>query len=169
MPESSSSESAPSGPCENRRFKMEPIKESLCVDDMEWGEIEAETREQSRNMEVWNKHRLPRLTTSMCKRADIGSTTSPTKAIRDILQYNEYNPTKYMIGGLVGEHQIIKMYMEEIGNTVQKCGFFVSTESLYLGATPNGIIGSDGYLECKIINMKDESLKDALVRKGAGE
>ena len=99
-------------------------------------------------MEVWNKHRLPRLNAPMCKRADIRSTTSPTKAMRDILQYNDYNPTKYMIAGLDAEDQIIEMYMKETGNTVQTCGFsIVSRESPYLGATPDGIIGGDGCLQ----------------------
>lgn len=103
-------------------------------------------------MELWNKYRLPRLTASMCKRADIRNTTSPTKAVRDILQYNNYKPSKYMKEGLEAEETIIKMYKEESGNEVQRRGFFVSKASPFLGAIPDGITGDDECLECKMVN-----------------
>lgn len=64
--------------------KADSIIEKISVDDDRINEIENATREQSRSSQ-WHADRFPRITASKCKRALIKETTSPTKAMQEIL------------------------------------------------------------------------------------
>ena len=104
--------------------------------------------------------------------------TSPTKIIKEALQYNKDYQSQAMKDGLHNEQLVIDKYtdlMHQQGHTrelVAKCGFFVEKEKGILAASPNGLVtdpskgNPHGIIEAKNVIVKDgETLKDALIRK----
>ena len=76
------------------------------------------------------------------------------------------------------EDKIVKEYTElmqqkgHAGITVTKCGFFVSKEHGFLGASPDGLVSdpssvdSRGLIEVKFIQVTEhESLSESVLRK----
>lgn len=144
--------------------KAESIINKNCVDDEKVKEIEEDTRDQSKSNK-WYAHRHPRITASKCKRALLKDTTSPTKAMREILSYNNSYQSEHMKDGIKSESDIINHYTRQTGNTVQQCGFFVSKANPFLGATPDGLVNRDGSVEVKKIHLRNgETLESALLR-----
>lgn len=75
-------------------------------------QIEKETMGQSVN-ENWNLHRKIRITASKCHRiATLQATTSPTKAISEVLHYKQIPQTIYMKEGLSREGAVIAEYIK---------------------------------------------------------
>ncbi|CAB4022385.1 Transposon Tf2-9 poly, partial [Paramuricea clavata] len=73
--------------------RAERVKRNLIVDEQERTNITNATKKQSKSKE-WYLHRHVRITASKCKRALLKPTTSPSKAIREILHYNgDYQST----------------------------------------------------------------------------
>ena len=56
---------------------------------------------------TWYDVRKPRMTASKCKRSLIRPTTSPTKAISEVLMYNDRITTQAMKNGIEAESKII--------------------------------------------------------------
>ena len=102
----------------------ESIMDRIRADDEKAREIEEFTRDQSQSS-MWFAHRAPRITASKCKRALMKETTSPSKAMGEIL-YNSNDQSEHMRDGIKSEAEVIKQYSKQTGNTVQQCGFFVS-------------------------------------------
>ncbi|XP_028417250.1 uncharacterized protein LOC114541653 [Dendronephthya gigantea] len=147
------------------REKAENVLSEICVSQEEVESIERETRGQHNNP-LWFTHRMPRITASKCKRAIQKVTTSPTKALRDILGYNKRIQTSYMQDGKDSKHKIIEMYEQRNNVNVQPCGFFISVTHPFFGATPDGLVGDEGTIEVKKIHPHTaESLLDALKRQ----
>ena len=158
--------------------RCERIKKKLDVTEEEAQQIEAETRHQSTD-DAWHLHRKHRITASKAYRcAVLKETTSPTKAIQEVLGYREVHATEAMKAGLGQEAVIVKQYIEEKtkgGNadvTVQNCGFFVSKTHGFLGASPDGMVTDtkavekSGLLEMKYIQtLESDTINDALLRK----
>ena len=69
--------------------KAESIMDRIRVDDEKAREIQECTRDQSQSS-MWFVHRAPRITASKCKRALLKETTSPSKAIGEILYKSSY-------------------------------------------------------------------------------
>ena len=93
--------------------KAEEIKHKLCMSKHEISELEKKTVGQSKIAE-WNLHRQYRITASKCYRvACMKETTSPTKAVQEILHYKEAFQTTKMKEGLRREEEIIQEYKEE--------------------------------------------------------
>ena len=69
--------------------KADAIEEFITVDYDKIKEIENSTRDQSKSTR-WFSERTPRTTASKCKRALLKETTSPTKAMKEILGYNKH-------------------------------------------------------------------------------
>lgn len=145
--------------------QAEAIIEKISVDDEKIKEIEKCTRDQSKNSE-WYSYRSPRITASKCKRALLKDSTSPTKAMRELLSYNKNYESKHMRDGIESEAKIIEHYSKLTGNAVQQCGFFISKSHPFLGASPDGLIGNDGSIEVKKIHPgNNETLQDTLLRQ----
>lgn len=141
--------------------KTQSILEYITVDDPKIEQIEQLTQDQSKSS-MWLKERIPRITASQCKRALIRETTSPTKAMRDILGYNKHFESKYMRDGIDSESETLSM----TGNKVQKCGLFVSKTHPFLGASPDGLLGKKGVIEVKRVHPYEaENLEQALLRQ----
>lgn len=158
--------------------RTEKAKTKLFVDSVKAVEIEKETREQSKR-ESWHFHRQPRITASKCYRtAVLKDTTSPTKAINDIL-YKKVVPTRQMTEGLEMESEIKERYIEKQhesghkGLTVSNSGLVVGRNSDgFLAASPDGmvfdpsVVNPKGLLEMKYIQTENnECLEHAMVRK----
>ncbi|PFX19717.1 hypothetical protein AWC38_SpisGene15847 [Stylophora pistillata] len=79
--------------------KAEAIIEKISVDDDRINESEKATKKRSRSSQL-HAERFPRITASKCKRALIKETTSPTKAMQDILCYNKAFQSQYMRDGI---------------------------------------------------------------------
>ena len=155
--------------------RCEKVKKALFVTDEEVKRIESETRNQSADQQ-WFTHRKFRITASKAYRcAALKQDTSPTKALREVLQYNTSFTSEAMQAGIQQEPEIIKNYLAQQAQnghndiTVDKCGFFVSKTHPFLGASPDGIVSdseSSGLLEVKYIQMEEsETLEEALIRK----
>jgi hypothetical protein len=138
------------------------------------------------NDKLWHLHRKFRITASKCHRiAALRSrpSTSPTKALREVLKYNkQYKSEEMKQGemkqGLQKEHEIAKLYESTMtslahkGISVEKCGLNISQSHGFLAATPDAhvldpsVSVPNGLLEMKYIQMNDtETLNQALLRK----
>ena len=155
------------------------IKERLSVDERDVDRIEKETVGQSAN-EKWNLHRKIRITASKCNRiATLQETTSPTKAIAEVLHYKQVPQTRAMKEGLLREDAILSEYMKskKLDNQnviVKSCGLFVSKSHHFLAASPDGLVyhanstepSSDGLVEVKLVYLNEnETLTQGLIRK----
>ena len=107
------------------------------MDSHERERIKEETKQQSGSQE-WFEARKIRRTASKCKRAIQRPTTSPTKAMIEILHLKENFQSHQMKQGLEDETKILKMYEEKLGCTVSKGGFIISSAHPFLGASPDG-------------------------------
>ena len=96
------------------------ITERLSVDERVVDRIEKATVGQSAN-EKWNLHRKIRITASKCNRiGTLQETTSPTKAIAEVLHYKKVPQTRAMKEGLLRTCYSFRIY--EIKETGQsKC------------------------------------------------
>ena len=158
--------------------RCEAVIDKLQVTEDEVNTIELQTRKQSHCSE-WFHHRKYRITASKAYRcASLRESTSPTKAVEEVLCYKKVYSTKAMKDGLNQEPVIVNEYTKEKENNgvnvvVKDCGFFVSSACGFLGASPDGLITehdgnmeSTGLLEMKFIQLNDsETLTDALLRK----
>lgn len=77
--------------------------------------VERETRGQSAN-EKWFDHRFGRITASKCHRVACThkAGTSPSKIIKEVLNYNEQVQTNAMREGIENEELIITQYKDKM-------------------------------------------------------
>lgn len=160
------------------RNECENVKRKLFLTHDEAADVEKNTRGQSTDS-LWHDNRNQRITSSKCYRcAALKDSTSPTKAIQEVLGYKEFRPTKEMKEGLSKEPEIIEEYLTTMkewgyeGIEVNTSGLIVSVSHGFLASSPDGLVHdpshdpAKGMLEMKYIQMKeDETLNDALTRK----
>ena len=121
---------------EDIRTKAKQIKQRLSLSQNEITELERKTKGQSETDE-WNLHRKYRITASKCHRvASLKESTSPTKAVEEILQYKQQCQTAKMKEGLRREKEIISEYI-----SLQK------QKGKDLQVVPSGLIGFD-WISC---------------------
>ena len=158
--------------------KCKEIEKKLNVDKQEISKIEQKTRGQSKD-KLWNFHRKCRITASKCYRvASLKPTTSPTKALGDVLQYNKQYESSAMNEGLQKEGEIESLYImaqQKSGHknlSVEPCGLFISQTHGFLAATPDGLVSdphvsqSNGLLEMKFIQLSTSvSLEQGLLQR----
>ena len=123
------------------------VKQKLFVDEEERKRIKLSTQNQSKCSE-WFQHRQVRITASKCKRAIQKPSTSPTKAMCEILHYSKSYQSKQMKQGLQDEKVILKMYEHNMGCEVKHVGFVISATHPFLGASPDGEVDG-GLVEVK--------------------
>ena len=164
---------------QNIEGQCERIRRKLQLDETEICEIAKQTKGQS-NDKLWHYHRKFRITASKCHRiATLRPSTSPTKALREVLKYNKQYQSEQMKEGLQKEEEIAKLYeraMNSLGHeglSVEKCGLIISQSHGFLAATPDGLVRDPvaplpcGVLEMKYIQLNNtENLNQALLRKG---
>ena len=146
--------------------RADKMKRKLSVTPEQKSHIEEQTRDQGAR-EARYRHRKPQITASKYKRAFIKPTTSPTKAMKEIMGMNLTVSTSFMKDGKLSEHGFIEKYSEIKGLQVSKCGLFVSERHLFLAAStsPDGLAGADGLVEAKKIHPREnEILHQALLR-----
>ena len=120
--------------------RRDKIRRKLFVDENDVNRIERETVGQSLDKN-WDMHRKIRITASKCHHiATLQKTTSPSKAIQEILHY-KLPQTKAMKEGLVREPFVIEEYTEaktinKENVVVKPFGLFVSKSKPFLAASP---------------------------------
>lgn len=158
--------------------KCKEIEKKLNLEEKEITKVEQKTRGQSKD-KLWNYHRKCRITASKCYRvASLKPTTSPTKALADVLQYNKQYQSFAMNQGLEKEEEIERLYVTSKHNSgyrnlsVEPCGLFISQSHGFLAATPDGLVSDPhvsqplGLLEMKLIQLNDsESLRQGLLQR----
>ena len=153
------------------------VKRKLSFSDDEIGIVEKKTRLQS-NCADWYRFKRGRISASKCKRvASLKPSTSPTKALKEVMAYSEIPQTTAMREYLEKEDEIAQVFISEIakkgcsGVSLECCGFFISKSHGFLGASPDRIIhlpthSNPGVLEMKYIQVKSgETLKDVLLKQ----
>ncbi|XP_063221397.1 uncharacterized protein LOC134530485 isoform X1 [Bacillus rossius redtenbacheri] len=138
---------------------------------------DVETSEQKETLErdtigqhinsKWREHRMNRLTASMfgsvmCRREK----TSCHNLVKSFLYRKDLHTPAIQYGRL-NESVAINLYEQQQSAEVQKCGLFVDSEHPYLGASPDGLVGTDKLLEVKCLySLKDKVLEEAVTLKG---
>ena len=140
------------------------VKRNLMVSDQERQNIALATKAQS-NCQAWVEHRCVRITASQSKRALIKPSTSPTKAMKEILHYNNQYQSNKMKQGLKDEKKIIWLYENKLDCKVSETGFVISQSYPFLGASPDGELDG-GLVEIKRIFTDGLSLKEAVCKRG---
>ena len=116
---------------------------------------------------MWYNERKTRITASKAKRCLLKDSTSPSKAIQEVLMQKTAKQTTKMKEGIVMEPQIIKRFSEKTGHKITKCGFFISEKCPFLGASPDGITEEGNIIEVKKVTSKgNEDASDTLCRLG---
>ncbi|XP_048487174.1 uncharacterized protein LOC125490849 [Plutella xylostella] len=118
--------------------------------------IEQQTRQQSLN-KMWHSERSLRVTGShvfnICKFTD---RRDQVKYAEDILFPKQFK-SQATEWGSSKEKTAVEAYESMSYNKVQSCGFWISNEYPYIGASPDGLIGELTVLEVKCpFSIKDE-------------
>lgn len=122
---------------------------------------------QQQTCRLWYDVRQPRITASQCKRCMLRETTSPSKAIAEILMYKGTVQTQAMKDGIDWEPKIIQRFMEITNHKVRKSGFIVSESHPFLGASPDGITEDEELVEVKkVLSKENENLSSTICRLG---
>lgn len=129
-------------------IKAQRLDEVYKVNAANWKDIEENTRDQNASG-YWGSARQQMLTASnfgvVCRRR---ATTSCASLVADLL-YPSYKDTKAMDYGKKNEPLALKKLSGEIRKPIDKCGLFIDQTNHFLGASPDGLIGSDGLVEVK--------------------
>lgn len=114
------------------------IKKKLCVSVQERDRIATETKRQSSCTE-WFTHRRVRITASKCKTATLKPSTSPSKAMSEILNCNKQFQSHQMKQGLRDDKGIIKNMSKQSGMSSETTYLFSrhfsfnrNTETMYI-------------------------------------
>ena len=125
----------------------------------------AKLTSKQQNCRMWYEVRQPRISASQCKRCVLKPTTSPSKAVAEVLFYGNKIQTKAMKDGIEWEPKIIERFMADTGHHVRESGFVISESHPFLGASPDGITEEEKLVEVKKVTSKEgENLSDALCR-----
>ena len=99
------------------------IKRNLMVSDQGRQNIALATNAKS-NCQAWFEHRRVRVTASQSKLALVKPSTSPTKAMKEILHYNNQYESNKMKRGLKDGKKMIWPYKNNLDCKVSETGFF---------------------------------------------
>lgn len=106
------------------------VKRKLSFSDDEIAIVEKKTRLQS-NCEDWYRFKRGRISASKCKRvASLKSSTSPTKALKDVMGYSDIPQTIAIREGLEKEEEVAQVFISEMtkkgckGVSLEDCGVF---------------------------------------------
>lgn len=120
--------------------------------------LEEETRGQHDN-ELWRELRKNMLTASnfgtVINRKE---TTSPHNLVKNLLYGGEVF-SKSMEYGRINETVALNLYEIQNDVVVERCGLYIDFENPYLGASPDGLVGTKGIVEVKcLVSLKGEDI-----------
>ena len=129
----------------------------------EASDIEVATRGQASNS-VWQSRRKYRITASKCYREASmkPDTIHPTKALKEVFQYNPPCQSKNMVEGVEIEIKILEEYkalVHQKGNidltrSVKQCAFFIFDEGIFDALVDNTLLSNpEGHVEIEYIKM----------------
>lgn len=112
--------------------------------------LEVETRGQSTS-QAWKNARASRITASnMGKICTLRKSTNPSKTVRALLHGN-FRGNEATLFGKLNESKAILEFSNLYDLNVEPCGIFIHPIHYYLGASPDGIIGSGAIIEVKCL------------------
>ncbi|XP_047023593.1 uncharacterized protein LOC124632693 isoform X2 [Helicoverpa zea] len=121
---------------------------SLKLDENEIRELENKTLTQS-NSDLWVVERKKRITASLFGQICKMKNSTPCTATLKNMLYSTFagnDATRY---GKAHEGTAIADLENKIGKKITPCGLFVCMDKPYLGASPDGLLGTDGLVEIK--------------------
>lgn len=123
--------------------------------------IESHTRGQHDNV-MWRELRQESLTASNFGIVAKRKTSTPCHNLVKRLLYSKWEiSTPAVLFGRTYEAEAIRKYEIVTGVTVTKCGLFIDIENSFLGASPDGLVGSDTIIEVKCLySLKDRKLDE---------
>ena len=143
-------------PLEEIYTRCEKVKKALFVNEEKTKALEVQTRNQFASQE-WNLHRKFRITASKSYRcAALKPSASPTKALREVLGYNDNYVSEAMKAGTSKEQEIISQYITEKSKSHSNCRkvwFLCLLTHPFLGASPDGIVTDNGELGHLDLNL----------------
>ena len=114
------------------------VKRKLSFSDDEIGIVEKKTWLQSNCADLY-RFKRGQISASKCKRVpSLKPSTSPTKALKEVMGYSEIPQTTAMREGLEKEDEITQVFISEIakkgcsGVSLVGCGFFISKSMVFL-------------------------------------
>ena len=126
----------------NSRFSEMSLSQENC------NKIECLTRGQANNLK-WHEAKHERITSSnfgmIC---NMKESTKPENAIKSLLGYSTFS-SAFTEWGISHEPAARKKYELVTGKKVVQCGLVVHPKYPHLGASPDGLVNSDGVLEIK--------------------
>lgn len=133
---------------ETFEFEREKFLEKLAANQSKRRDIERHTLNQHMCTQ-WKLYRSDLLTASNFGR--ICSCRSPQsyEGIVKSMLYTDISHLKQIDHGKFYEDNAIKKLEELYGIKVEKCGLFIDSETCYLGASPDGIVGDNAIVEIK--------------------
>lgn len=133
---------------ENFNFEKTKFLERLNANQAVRIEIQEKTKSQHGSSE-WKQYRSDLLTASNFGRVCCARSPQSFTGIVNSILYTDISNLKQVAHGSFYEKNAIKKLEELEGITVEKCGLFIDSEFSFLGATPDGIVGSDAIVEVK--------------------
>lgn len=129
-------------------FEREKFLEKLKVNQSKRKDIERDTLNQQKSIE-WKQYRSDLLNASNFGR--ICSCRSPQsyEGIVKSMLYTDISNLKQIDHGNFYEEKAIRKLEEVYGISVEKCGLFIDSETSFLGASPDGIVGDNAIVEIK--------------------
>jgi len=120
--------------------KAMAVKRKLSFNENEIQLAQKKTRLQSKDSN-WYLCRKGRITASKCKRVgSLKPTTSPSKALRELLLCDRVTQTSAMLQGLENEDEIVDTFLSKMemegkhGFSFTKCGFFHKQDAWLFGS-----------------------------------
>lgn len=104
--------------------------------------------------ELWKRLRADRVTA--CSAGDVKSkqpTTARGKLVKSLYYGVNLDHMDHIKDGHAAELVVKREYAEERGTPVVECGIFILPDQPHLGASPDGLVGTDGLIEVKNFSL----------------
>jgi len=141
----------PDMPDDVLEFAIDKLQQSLQVNKAAQDDICEQTSNQAVNP-LWFEQRRQRITASLAGTIYNMKSTTDNRCVLNTILGRRQLSNAALDWGKVHEFDAIKSYEDAKGfprGTVQKSGLIVSLEDGVLGASPDGLIGTDGIIEIK--------------------
>lgn len=133
---------------ETFEFEKEKFLERLTSNQAKRNTIQEITKDQSKCNE-WKQYRAELLTASNFGRVISCRSPQSYEGIVKSIYYTDLSKMKQVAHGSFYEENAIKKLENLLDISVAKCGLFIDSEYSFLGATPDGIVGSNAIVEVK--------------------
>lgn len=86
--------------------------------------------------------------------------------VKNILYTSQNLKTKALVYGIANEKNAKSHLKKELAVKIDDCGFFIDKKNMFLGSSPDGLLGSDYLVEIKCPYSAQGEDIDAFIQKG---